>query len=346
MNNDSKPSERATISKEQIASDLRRMGIRKGDHVAVTLSFKAVGNVNGGPNAFIDCLLDAVGPEGTITMNSYTPSYPIAEIALDYVFDPKSSVPYTGIVPRTLLSRKGVVRSRHPTCSVASIGKLAHYLADDHDEKAAPFLPYLRLSHANGKYLCIGLKDRLVAVRHEAQRRAGFLLIPMFTGVRYKNTEGETKLFIQLNSPCARNLPKLVPRLRTKGIIKGGKIGLAESNVANAAALIEAMSSMLKEDPTLNLCDDIFCLRCRETEKRLNLYSRIENPHFFQKSKFMRKVLGWRNSFVLGRYSHISFSNDSTHKRPITPDAFFDIVLRRIGWFFQVHSRLIVTTVL
>ena len=335
MNDGSKPNERATITKKQIAADLHGIGVRKGAHVAVTLSFKAIGKVNGGPDAFIDSLLDAVGVEGTIMMNTYTQSYSLNEITSDYVFDPKKSVPYTGIVPTTILNRKDVVRSRHPTCSVAAIGKMAHYLADNHDEKSAPFLPYSRLAQIDGTYLCIGLNDRLVAIRHEAQRRAGLFLVPLFTGVRFKNLEEETKLFIQLVSPCPTNLPKLVPRLRANGIVKRGKIGLAESSIANAAELLEAMSTMLMKDPTLTLCDDIFCLKCRETERMLDLYPRIENPHFFQRSMFMKRILGLRNSLILGRSNRVSFSDNQRRRRLITPDAVFDIALRRAKWFFH-----------
>jgi aminoglycoside 3-N-acetyltransferase len=170
MNPDLDLSERARITEDQIRTDLRKMGISKGDHVAVTLSFKSIGFVNGGPDAFIDALLDAVGPEGTIMMNTFTSSFPIAEIPSDYVFDPETTAPYTGLVPGALMKRTASVRSRHPTCSVVSIGRMAEYLTTVHDENATPFLPYERLAEINGKYLCIGLGGKLVAIRHEAQR--------------------------------------------------------------------------------------------------------------------------------------------------------------------------------
>src|SRR3972149_5200118 len=171
MNTNLSSSEQVTIKKDRLKADLRQMGITKGAHVAVALSFKSIGFVKGKPDAFIDSLLEVIGPEGTVMMNTFTLSFPIAEINPDYVFDPESTIPYTGLIPRTLMKRKDAVRSRHPTCSVVAIGRLATYLTDGHDEHSNPFLPYERLAQVDGKLLCIGVNDRLVAFRREAQRR-------------------------------------------------------------------------------------------------------------------------------------------------------------------------------
>ena len=47
----------AEITKEHLVRDFERIGLGKGDHVAVTLSFRSIGYVKGGPNSFIDALL-------------------------------------------------------------------------------------------------------------------------------------------------------------------------------------------------------------------------------------------------------------------------------------------------
>src|SRR3990170_6841932 len=128
MNADIEESRGMPVTKEQLASDLGKIGIGNGDHVAVSLSLKSIGYVLGGADAFIDSLLDVVGSEGTIMMNAFTQSFPIAEINPDYVFDSESTIPYTGLVPRALIKRKESIRSRHPTCSVVATGRMAEYL--------------------------------------------------------------------------------------------------------------------------------------------------------------------------------------------------------------------------
>ena len=315
MNDGSKKPKGIPVTKKQIMADLRRIGLKRGDHVAVTLSLKSIGFVIGGPNAFIDALLDVVGPEGTIMMNTFTKNFRASAIPIDYVFDKSTTVPATGLVPTVFIKRKGVVRSRHPISSVAAIGKLSEYLTMDHDEKANDHLPYEKLAKIGGKYLAIGLGNRLVAIRHEAQRRADYFdLLPALCGVRYRNAEGETKLFIRNRIPCMRNLHTIVPKIEHKSLLRRGKIGNAPSIFVPADKLIEALSTLLKEKPELTLCDNCFCLYCRNLERKKNLYPKIENPKIFQKSRLVRTVLLFRLKYVLKRYHSISTGNSSLKK--------------------------------
>ena len=300
------------IDKDQLKSDLGKIGLKRGSHIAVTLSFKSIGFVEGGPDVFIDAILDVVGPDGTLMMNTFTRLFPLSEIDPKFVFDPASSFPWTGIVPSTLMKRKNAIRSRHPICSVVAVGKHAKYLTDGHDENAQnEHLPYTRLAQIHGEYLCIGLEDRFVAIRHEAQRRAGLFIIPKFSGVLYKNPKEQIRLYILRNAPCTGTQPRLVPKLVKDGIVKRGQIGMAPSTFAPANALIETMASMLRKDPTLNLCNDLFCTECRELERKLNLYDRIKNPRFFQKNTIARKMIVLRNKLVLKRYNYPSFKNST-----------------------------------
>ncbi len=274
----------------------------EGDHVAVALSFKSVGLIEGGPEAFIDGLLEAVGSEGTIMMNTFTQNFPITAIPTDFVFDSERSNPYTGVIPSRFMLRKEARRSRHPTFSVAAIGRLAEYLTEAHDENANPYLPYERLAEVNGKYLCIGVGSRLVAVRHEVQRRSGLSVVPKTMGVLYKNAEGKTRLFAFVHPTCAENTSKLVPMLVARGILKRGRIGCANSLVANVDDLIREMCLLLREDPTLTLCENVLCWECRELERRLSLRGHIKMPGFLQENWIIRGLLDFRSETILRQY--------------------------------------------
>jgi aminoglycoside 3-N-acetyltransferase len=326
--------EHIRIEKSKLEEDFKKLGIVKGDHVAVALSFKSIGIIENGPDTLIDSLLEVIGPEGTLMMNAHTNSFPLSEVSRDYLFDPSLTIPNTGIVPRTMLKRKNAIRSRHPTCSVVALGKLSKYLTDEHDEYSQPYLPFNKLAQVGGKLLCIGIDGRLVALRHEAQRMAGLFIVPEFWGVLYKTLKGEVKLFAWQLPPCTKRLPELVPLLEKAGIINRGYIGKAASVVGPVNELLEAMSSMLKVDPTLNLCYDYSCLNCREIERRLNLYGKIGNPKFFQKSLLVRLVLSYRNKLVLRRYSHFSFQS-SGRKSKIHPDFVLESGIRRLLWIFS-----------
>ena len=326
--------ENAAVDKNQLIKDLKKMGLAKGDHVAVALSFKSIGFVKGGPGAFIDALLEVVGSEGTVFMNAHTLSFPISEIDPDYVFDPESTPLLVGLVPSVFWKRKGTIRSRHPTCSIVASGRLARYLTDDHDEHSNAYLPYEKLSKVAGKYLFIGTNNRLVGVRHEAQRQAGLFVVPIVLGVRYRDLNGKVKLFGWVFPPCPKNLPGMVPKLERMGIIKRGVVGRAPSLICSDN-LLDAMRVVLKEDPTVDLCDDILCTSCREIERRMNLYERIKDPKFFQRSILIRKILFSRNKLVLKRYSQISFCR-SKRKRIRVEHSLLETALRRFVWIVSI----------
>jgi len=120
-------------------------------------------------------------------------------------------------------------------------------------------------------------------------------------------------------------------------IAKRGVIGRAPSLVCSAK-LLDAMTGILKENPTLDLCDDILCTSCREIERRMNLYGRIRDPKFFQKSRLIRRILVFRNKLVLKRYDHVSFRRRPTQKRIFHPDAVLEIAIRR---FMLIVSRIL-----
>ena len=56
---------------EKIKEDLIQLGIQKGDTLFLRVSYRAIGKIDGGPKVFLDALLDAIGPEGTIILSAF-----------------------------------------------------------------------------------------------------------------------------------------------------------------------------------------------------------------------------------------------------------------------------------
>ena len=298
---------RNEVTKQQLISDLTRLGVCKGDHLAVVLSFKKVGYVRGGPNAFIDALIEIVGSEGTIMMNTHTPGVPIYAIDEKFVFDSKSTPCWTGVVPETLRKRKEAVRSNNPMYSVTAIGKKADYLIQDHLNSSS-YVPYSRLSRINGKYLAIGLGNKLVAIRHQAQRQAGlYQIVTRPIAIKYKDFQGKNKLFVSNWAPCTTRIEELTPIIKNAGILKTGKIGNGQALISSAKELSEFLTNNLKKDPTLNLCDSGHCLWCRELERILDLYKKVKVPRYFQKYVVIQKLVALRNRFRLIKYNYVSY---------------------------------------
>ncbi|MDA9981900.1 AAC(3) family N-acetyltransferase [Gammaproteobacteria bacterium] len=293
------------ISERRLLDELEAIGVRKGDHIGLGISFKSLGQVIGGPETFINALLQAVGPEGSIMVNTYTEHFGISRIKtgrVDYVFDYRSTSCNTGLIPETVRKRCNALRSKHPVTSVAAIGQLASYLTDGHGPSSPGFRPYSRLAKKNGKILSIGIGDRLVGFRHEAQYQAGLLgIVPWKLGVNYRDDDGKIKLFVNENpAGCVKTLHELVGSLKKAGVFSEGKIGLAPSLLAPAREALAMMTDMLRIRPSLNLCDDVSCLWCREIERRLDLFRQIEHPQYFQKYRIFVAMIAFVNWFRLG----------------------------------------------
>ena len=65
----------AMISREQLAADLRALGLRRGDVVMTHASVRAIGEVAGGPDQIHLALKDVLTPEGTLIMYASCPRY-------------------------------------------------------------------------------------------------------------------------------------------------------------------------------------------------------------------------------------------------------------------------------
>jgi aminoglycoside 3-N-acetyltransferase len=268
----------------------------RGDHLSVGIALSKVGWVEGGPDGFIDAILDVLGPEGTLMVNTHNYYYFHPEGARAHPFD--ITVPcITGAVAETLRKRPGAQRSRHPSKSVAAIGRLAGCLTSSHIPESEPYLPYTILSNVGGKSLFIGLGDNLVAIRHAAQYKAGLInaaAIKLYTS--YKEGEMIQILASTDYHACCNALHKLVPHMRHKGLLREGMIGNAHSILVDTKEALDAMTEVLVRNPALTLCDEISCVWCRELERNLELYDSIEDPKIFQSYSILRELLKMINA--------------------------------------------------
>jgi hypothetical protein len=176
----------------------------------------------------------------------------------------------------------------------------------DHDEHALSLLPYFRLSKIGGKYLSIGLDERLLAIRHTGQVVSGsYSLVPLYCATQYRKPNNEVAVFHDY-SPCPRNLTSVTPILEKKGVLKSGKIGITGAKIGKAKDIIAETSRILSSNPELNLCDKPGCIWCRTLEKKLNLYHSIPEPRFYQ-YPFIREIVSLLNKMRITRYNYIMY---------------------------------------
>ena len=99
---------RSEIGRTEIVDQLRSLGVKAGGVLLVHTSFRAVRPIEGGPLGLIEALRDALGPDGTLVMPSWTGDD-------DAPFDPAATPasPDLGIVADTFWRLPGVLRSDH-----------------------------------------------------------------------------------------------------------------------------------------------------------------------------------------------------------------------------------------
>ncbi|NIK71357.1 AAC(3) family N-acetyltransferase [Paenibacillus sp. BK720] len=158
-----------------IAQDLRKLGIREGDHLLVHSSMSSLGWVCGGPQAVVQALLQAVGPEGTLVMPAQCGDWsdpaewgnpPVPQEWLEIIynempaFDP-AVTPTRGMgrIAELFRTYPGTVRSEHPQVSFCANGKYAEYIVSGH-----PLTPQFGEASPLGKLYASGAKVLLLGV--------------------------------------------------------------------------------------------------------------------------------------------------------------------------------------
>jgi aminoglycoside 3-N-acetyltransferase len=125
---------RPRVTKQQIVKDLRSLGIQEGSVIFVHSSLKSIGFVEGGAETVIDALMEAVGPEGTLTMPCLSVSGSMVKtLERGSVFDPKITPSTVGAITEAFRKRQDVCRSIHPTHSVCAWGAKAGWITSGHE---------------------------------------------------------------------------------------------------------------------------------------------------------------------------------------------------------------------
>jgi aminoglycoside 3-N-acetyltransferase len=142
----------APVRREQLAEDLRSLGLRRGQDLLIHCSLRRIGPVVGGAATLLAALADVAGPAATLvvpaqtTLNSLTsrdfraavagldederPQFVAAMPGFDPAWTPSHGM---GAFAEYLRTRPSAVRSSHPQTSFAALGPRARLCASVHD---------------------------------------------------------------------------------------------------------------------------------------------------------------------------------------------------------------------
>ena len=143
-------------TKEMLKNQLREMGFTGTEAVMVHSSMKAIGEVEGGADTVVDAFMEYF-KDGLFM----TPTHTWAQMNEEYCeYDPKTEPACVGIIPNIFRNREGVVRSLHPTHSIAAFGNDAAEYIKGEENATTPCPPsgcWGRLLERNAKILLVGV---------------------------------------------------------------------------------------------------------------------------------------------------------------------------------------------
>ncbi len=212
----------------------------------------------GKPKDIIEQLHGALGEGGTLLM----PTLPFSGLATEWaesgvVFDPRRTPSAMGLVTEMFRRGAGVVRSIHPTHSVAARGPRAAAMCEGHhlcDTPCGIGSPYARLLEEDGSILLLGVDIRAMTFFHAAEAilEEKHPFSP-FTEKRYRlsSRDGrggelitETRLFDPEHSR-RRDCRLMIPELKKRGAWRQGRLQRLQAlhlRAREVLAVIEAMA--------------------------------------------------------------------------------------------------------
>jgi aminoglycoside 3-N-acetyltransferase len=256
-------------SKQSLIQDLRHQGIRDRV-VCLHSSFRSFGTVEGGPAALIGaflelgntllcpsffyaCLALPPGPDWQRNGIDYANPPPLPGIA--YEGRPDQIEPSMGVIPRTLLSWSGTIRSEHPLCSFVACGPLAGRLMEDQDPLSvySCYKNIMRLELPADILLAGTGLTRCTPV-HCAEELAGKVLFR-----RWANWRGQ---IIQIeDGSCSEGFENLASQVAATET--SFRLGGSPVRRFDFGAFVEAAAAAIRLNPTITACGDPQCVRCR-----------------------------------------------------------------------------------
>ncbi len=178
------------ITRDQLATDLRALGIEPGQVILMHASVRTVGWVVGGPDQILQSLFDVLTPAGTLAMYVSWEEWERALVSFsDFTeaqqavfrkhcppFDARTSraMRQWSVLTESLRTWPGAYRSDHPTASVCAVGAQAAWVTADHPLAYGYGYgsPWDKVCHTGGKVLLLGSPLEAVTLLHYAEHIA------------------------------------------------------------------------------------------------------------------------------------------------------------------------------
>jgi aminoglycoside 3-N-acetyltransferase len=258
------------VTRQDVSRALREVGLAPGDTLMFHSSLSSMGHVVGGPHAFIEGCLDAVGPQGTVAVPTLCNWRPGEEPEVFSRWDPRSSPSYVGRITDVFWRRPDALRSDHATHSVAAIGARAAELTAGHGasgRRLGPFgegafaqeSPWQRLVDWNATYCFIGVTMQVATAVHLVET---LLVEGALSRAPEAARPALAEQVIGWMKPGVWPWVRIADRevlegiLAERGLVRYGRIGSATLRCTHMGDLVRTWVEVLESDPERWLPED------------------------------------------------------------------------------------------
>ena len=241
------------FSKNDLRKDLENLQIAPSDTLLIHSSMKSIGEVDGGADAVLDMLMDYFKESGLLLFP--TLSYRSVN-AKNTCFDVANTPACTGILPELFRKKPGVVRSLHPTHSLAAFGSDAENFVAGHEKANTPApvgSPWWKILQKKGKIMFIGTGINCNTFIHGVEE---WLPVPgMLTDSRQELVIIDENA-VRIKRPMRRHLGGhskwyhlMASPFRENNALREGVFGNAKVHILDARAAGDLVYQILKRTP-------------------------------------------------------------------------------------------------
>ncbi|HEY3581805.1 MAG TPA: AAC(3) family N-acetyltransferase [Pyrinomonadaceae bacterium] len=244
------------LNEAKILEALKSCGAFKSDLLFVHSSLSACGSIDGGPQTVVNALRSWIGDRPALAMPTHTWSYP-DKTGVAPVYDYQSTPSVVGTITNFYWRQPGIVRSLHPSHSLACSGPDAERFLAGHENFETPCgegTPYSQIAHGNSSVLMFGATMESYTLFHTAEDEAevGYLYAPEQVTLRTKEKDGSVRsiLMWRQDMSIARCFAARTDWAVDQDLVIRRKLGLSELLfIPDARALHAKMVQKLREDP-------------------------------------------------------------------------------------------------
>ncbi len=277
-------------TRTSLVHDLETL-VPRGGVLLVHSSCRSLGKVEGGADTVVAALREALGPEGTLMVPTFTtnltdpyvwPVPPPPElrerlIGTMPVFDRDTTPSFKmGAIPEAVRRAEGAIRSEHPVTSWTAVGPRAAALLADHplDDPEGEAGPLGRAMDLDARILLLGVGHDTNTTIHLAE---SMLDLPHLRELpdRYPVETASGRIWrpITKTTHCSDAFLRLEPLLEADGAIVRGRVGDAEVQVLRSRDVVRVATALLRREPTALLCDDVECPHCPTSRRVLSAWT-------------------------------------------------------------------------